>query len=78
MSAETYAALEDAIRAHVADSNPEWPVLTDWVLLAASAGNDALLTGYTDACSESSSHALEGLLHRGLRRIVARETEEDE
>lgn len=73
VSAETYAALEAAIRAHVADSNAEWPILTDWVLLTASAGNDALLTGYTDACSESPTHALEGLLHRGLRRCVARD-----
>jgi hypothetical protein len=70
--------LEDAIRAHVADSNSDWPVLTDWVLLAASAGNEPLLTGYTDACSESPGHALEGLISRGLRPIVQRESEDDD
>lgn len=77
MSAETYAALEEAIRAHVADENTDWPILTDWVLLTASAGSDALLTGYTDACSESPTHALEGLLHRGLRRLVDRDNGDD-
>ena len=77
MSAATYAALEDAVRAHVADELGG-QIVVDWVLLTASAGQLVDVTTYLDACSESPQHTLEGLISRGLRRIIARDDDDGE
>lgn len=77
MSADTYAALEDAIRAHIGDETGDG-LLTDWVVVAASVNAEPDVTVYSDACSETAAHSLEGLLRIGVRRVVDRDLYEDE
>ena len=61
MSAETKAALEDALRAHVIDEG-EGSYLTDWVILAAGAvADDPDATMYISECSAGPIHHRIGL-----------------
>ena len=61
MSDATFDALEEALRAHIADSVPDFPILTDWHLTAASVGGNADFTQYSHWCSDSPWHSLAGL-----------------
>lgn len=78
MSNTTYAALEDAIRAHVADENGG-AYLTDWFLSAAGAlPEDPNATAYTYANSNGSPHGWLGLLGMAQRRAMRWEEGEGE
>ena len=71
MSEATLSALEDALRAHLADEAPNYPILTDRYLIAAAVGDDAWMTDYLHACSGSSPlHTLMGLVAVAHRRLV--------
>lgn len=70
MSAQTYAALEDAIRAHVADEAHEGhTLLTDWYLLTAAVSGEVGTTDYLHICSDSPLHATLGLVTIAVRRL---------
>ena len=69
MSDETKAALEDALRAHVADES-DYPLTTDWYIIAASVGEDPWLTDYVHVCSDTPLHSLMGLVSIAKRRLV--------
>lgn len=70
MSAETRAAVEDAIRAHVADESDDPRVVVDWVVLTSDSGADMDSTGYYYACRDGMPwHSLTGLLSHFLRRL---------
>lgn len=72
MSDATYDALEDAIRAHVADEAEDGHVLlTDWYLLTAAVSGDPGDTEYLHACSDSPMHTALGLITLALRRLNA-------
>lgn len=63
MSDATKAAFEDALRAHVADEQPDFPLLADYYCICASVGGDATKTGYLHVRSESAAYALMGLVN---------------
>lgn len=73
MSDETYEAVQEALRAHVAESQPEWPLLTDWYVVCASVGQDMNSTGYLHVTSDGPPHHAHGLLVRGIRRMESDE-----
>lgn len=73
MSAETYAAVEEAIAAHLSEEHGTQLLLTDWYIVAASVGEEVDRTLYTHICSSSPEHSLEGLLAKGLRRMTGDE-----
>lgn len=62
VSDETKAAFEDALRAHVADEQPDFPLLADYYTICASVGGDASKTGYLHVRSDSAAYALMGLV----------------
>lgn len=69
MSAETYSALEDAIRAHVNDEAEG--IATDWYLIvAAESMNSSETTNYLHVASQSPLHTLHGLVNLGQRRLL--------
>jgi hypothetical protein len=68
MSDQTYEALEHAIAQHLADVAAAPLMLTDWVLSAAGAGEDAEYTDYVHAGS-GPPHSREGLLRAHLKRL---------
>lgn len=68
MSAETYDAVVDALRAHVADEMPEQGLLTDWYAVLASVGAEMDVTSYLHVSSQAASHVHAGLLRIGVRR----------
>jgi hypothetical protein len=63
VSAETKAALEAALRAHVADEQPDYPLLAAYYAICASVGSDVNKTGYLHARSESAAYELMGLVN---------------
>lgn len=70
MSAETYAALEDAIRAHVADeAHDGHTLLTDWYLLTAGVAPEIGTTDYLHICSDMPLHSALGLVTVAFRRL---------
>lgn len=70
MSSETYAALEDAIRAHVADEGHDGhTLLTDWYLLTAAVSTDIGTTDYLHICSDMPVHSAVGLVTVAFRRL---------
>jgi hypothetical protein len=71
VSAETYAALEDAIRAHVADeAHDGHGLLTDWYLLTASVSGQTMdTTDYLHICSDMPTHSALGLVTIAFRRL---------
>lgn len=78
MSESTFAALEDAIRAHVADEgHVQNTILTDWYLMTAAACIDIGTTDYLHICSDSPLHTTLGLVTLAFRRLN-RLTEDDE
>ena len=79
MSAQTYAALEDAIRAHVADeAHDGHTLLTDWYLLTAAVSIEAGTTDYLHTCSDSPIHAALGLVTIAFRRLNRLSESDDE
>jgi hypothetical protein len=72
VSAETKAALDDAIRAHVADEGDgELRLMTDYYLVTAAISEDTSVTNYLHVSSDSGTHVLIGLVHIGARRLNA-------
>jgi hypothetical protein len=70
VSEQTKAALEEAIRAHVADEAEGEPrVVTEWYVVTAAVGVEAHETHYLHVVSEASWHALLGLVHRAWKRM---------
>lgn len=71
MSAETFAALEDAIRAHVADeAQGGHTLLTDWYLLTAAVSGSVMdSTDYLHICSDMPVHSSLGLVTIAFRRL---------
>lgn len=69
MSAETYTAVEEAIRAHLHDEQRVY--LTDWRLIAAAVGDDPQSTYYQHIGSDSGLHVHLGLLEFGRQRLLA-------
>ena len=70
MSDTTYAALEDAIRAHVADET-SGGYLTCWYLAAAAARpEDAQCTEYVYANHDGAPHEWLGLQWMAQRRAM--------
>ena len=65
MSSETHAALEDAIRAHVADIQ-DGEIVTDWALITASTAFENIgtmrLTYGLEAPEQQPQHVTIGLL----------------
>lgn len=70
MSDATKEAVEEAIRAHVADEADGEPrILTDWYVIAAAVGVDADETHFLHINSNAAWHVLLGLVHRAWRRM---------
>ncbi len=70
MSDETYAAMEDAIRAHVADET-DGGYLTAWHLAAhAAIPADADGSSYVYATHDGAPHEWWGLLNMAQRRAA--------
>lgn len=70
MSDETYEALEDAIRAHIADLSDGAAMLTDWRVTAASVDPNYPMgsTGYLHITSaHTPAHSRMGLALVGYR-----------
>lgn len=75
MSRETYAALQDAIQAHVQDNGSDDLILTDWVLYSYSTSMSRANTGaYQRVGSDMPPHTLLGLIYR--LQVDAAEEEE--
>ncbi len=69
MSEETWAAVEEALRAHVADEEPG-VYLTDWLAVSASAiADDSDSTNYQHVRSDSAPHVLLGLAEIAQLRL---------
>jgi hypothetical protein len=72
MSDETFAAVEDAIRAHVADCADGAPrLLTDWYVITAAVGEEMAENHYLHVCSETAMHSLHGLVDLAHRRLLS-------
>ena len=72
MSAETKAALDEAIRAHVTDEGEgELRLLTDYYLVTAAVSEDTSVTCYLHVSSDSGTHVLMGLVEIGKRRLAS-------
>lgn len=69
MSSDTAAAIEDAIRAHIADEAEDPIYLTDWYVVTACAGTDQYSTSYWHVSSNMPPHTSLGLISRALRRL---------
>ena len=77
MSERTREALERALAAHIADTQPEYPILVDWTLGATSVGAEVGITGYSYLCStRTPTHSLLGLIDL-LHESVTRPGEDD-
>jgi len=66
----TYAALEDAIRAHVAASSDEGEIVTDWYLIVAGEVMTEQRTNYTHIANDAPLHTHYGLVSLALRRLL--------
>lgn len=73
MSAATKQALEDALRAHIADEHDKDAVVTEWIILASGVtpGADSADRGVWYEDSDMPIHHHAGLLRWHLRRIEA-------
>lgn len=73
MSDHTKAALEDAIRAHIADAQPGTTIVA-WELVTASIDNATYGDGGSHYWCEQADgqplHVCEGLLRFGLRMVA--------
>lgn len=70
MSQQTWQAIEDAVRAHVADES-DGGFLTAWVMAAANADPaNPRSFGYTYANSETPRHEIVGLLDMAHTKIA--------
>lgn len=79
MSAETYAALEAAIAAHVADHQPNFPMVTDWYLITAGVGDQHGQTGYLHVSSEPMpTHVMFGLVGVAHDRVHREAIQDDD
>ena len=70
MSAETYTALEDAVRAHLADESTSDGIATDWYLIVAAESLTEHTTHYVHIASTSPLHTLHGLVDLAHRRLL--------
>lgn len=78
MSKETYAALEEALRAHVADES-EGGYLTHWTLAAAAARPESPdSTSYIYANHDGAPHEWLGLQAMAHRRAMRWEAGDEE
>jgi hypothetical protein len=72
VSDDTKTALEAALTAHIADEC-DGRIVTDWAMVVANTGIDAIGTGetyyYLEANSNQPPHVSEGLLSRALRLL---------
>lgn len=71
MSATTKQALEDALRAHIADEHDPDAVVTEWIIVAAGVtpGIDADARDIWYEDSDMPVHHHTGLLRHHLRRV---------
>jgi hypothetical protein len=69
VSEATRDAVEEAIRAHIADEADGPRVLTDWYVIAAAVGDDDELTHYEHITTDAPWHVLTGLAHCAWRRL---------
>ena len=69
MSEATKEAIEDAIRAHVADEGGEALVITDWYVITAAIGVDDEETHYFHVQSGGPWHTITGLVQLAWRRM---------
>lgn len=70
MSEATKAAIDEAIRAHVAEEAAgELRVVTEWYVVIAAQGADPDETHYLHVATDTPWHALLGLVHRAWRRM---------
>lgn len=70
MSAETKAAVDRAIRAHLADECDEEPwLLTDWYVICAPSDSSMERTNYLHIRSEAPTHIHMGLVHLAQRNL---------
>jgi hypothetical protein len=77
MSVDTYRAVEDAIRAHVADET-EGGYLTAWTLACAAVSpSDANATSYVYANHDGAPHEWLGLQSMARRRAIRWQHDED-
>jgi hypothetical protein len=76
MSDETYAALEDALRAHVADETDENCVATDWYIVTAAQELTEQSTRYLHIGSSSPWHTLFGLISAAKRQLLRDDAED--
>lgn len=68
MSEDTRRAVEEAIRAHLADEADEPVIVTDWTVLTAYQGMDDDTTGYFYiARIGMAAHTFTGLIRHHLR-----------
>ncbi|MFL6416777.1 MAG: hypothetical protein ACJ74Y_14030 [Bryobacteraceae bacterium] len=69
MSEETYEAVEEAIRIHMADEN-EGAFLTQWVVVAhAISATDSASSNYQYMSHKGPAHEKIGLLSLGMRWV---------
>lgn len=72
MSDATRAALEQAIRDHVADeADGETRLVTDWYLITAAVSEEVNVTNYLHVLSDSPTHVHIGLTFIAHRRMQA-------
>lgn len=80
MSAETKAALEEALAAHIADETEDH-IVTDWAMVAACTTMDEIGTGLTRYWCEGNTnqpvHVTVGLLRYGSEHATF-DTDEDD
>lgn len=73
MSAETRAALEAALAAHIAD-RCDGAIVTDWALIAANSSLDDLGTGRTSYFVEANEnqpvHVMTGLFRYASEHVL--------
>ena len=68
MSQDTRDAVEEAIRAHIADEYDDPRIVTDWVVLIANQGLDDDTTGYFYISRIGMpAHTFTGLIRHHLR-----------
>jgi hypothetical protein len=74
MSVETWEAVENALRAHLADSDDSEPwLMTSWYAVCAATDGSMQRTSYFHVCSDQSIHMSLGLVEMArirLRRMI--------
>jgi hypothetical protein len=78
MSAETEAAVQEAIRLHFLDEIPEARLLTDWFVIAGAVGEDLDGVMYLHIDPGAPLHTQYGLATMAVRRLERQVWEMDE